>query len=155
MKNINEKLYYKFNNEWALLTAGTLEHHNTMTISWGSIGSLWSKNVATVYVRPCRYTYQFMEENEYFTISFYTNEYKEALKILGTKSGKDSDKEALAGVNAVPCGESVTFAQANCTILCKKLYCQDFDRTQVPEPYASEESVHRMYIGQIISITEG
>ena len=69
--------FEKFNNEWALVTAGTKDNFNSMTISWGSFGTLWFKKVITIYIRPDRYTFKFLEENDTFTISFYDEEYKD------------------------------------------------------------------------------
>ena len=98
----------EFGNQWALVAAGTVAVHNAMTISWGGVGCLWGKSVATVYVRPNRYTYKYMEENEFFTVSFYPDEYKKALGIMGSKSGRDCNKDAEAGLTAIPCGETGT-----------------------------------------------
>ena len=89
---LNVNCFGIFNDVWALLTAGNKESYNTMTISWGGLGTLWSKPTATVYVKPVRYTYKFMEANDYFTISFFSEKYRDALTLLGTKSGKDGDK---------------------------------------------------------------
>ena len=69
--NFNADSFDIFDKEWALLTAGTRQRCNTMTISWGGLGTLWNKPVATVYVKPVRYTHEFMEQSDYFTISFY------------------------------------------------------------------------------------
>ena len=66
MQSLNVDIFKVYNADWALLTAGSLSDFNTMTISWGGMGTLWNKSVATVYVRPCRHTYGYMEENEYF-----------------------------------------------------------------------------------------
>ena len=58
-ENINP--FEKFNSEWALVTAGTKDKFNSMTISWGSFGTLWFKKVITIYIRPDRYTFKFLE----------------------------------------------------------------------------------------------
>ena len=76
-------------NSGRWLLTGTLEDYNTMTISWGGLGTLWSRPVATVYVKPVRYTYHFLEKNDYFTVSFFPEEYKKDLGILGSKSGRN------------------------------------------------------------------
>ena len=110
-----------FQSDWALVTAGTADNYNTMTIGWGGLGTLWRKPVCTVYVKPCRYTHSFMDSNDYFTVSFFETEHRGALSVLGTKSGRDGDKVAEVGFEAVPCGESVTFKQAKTTLLCKKI----------------------------------
>ena len=150
------KPYCDFHEDWALVAAGNMDDHNAMTVSWGGIGCLWNKPVATVYIRPNRHTYGYFEKNEYFTVSFYPGEYKKALGLMGTKSGRDCDKEAEAGLTAVPCGETVTFAQAGKTLLCRKLYCQDMELDRFPEDvkarFFGSEPAHRMYIGEIIEI---
>ena len=81
-----------FDKKWALLTAEDKEKFNTMTVSWGGLGTLWNKPVATVYVRTSRYTHDFMDSNDYFTVSFYPEEFKKQLGVLGSKSGRDMDK---------------------------------------------------------------
>lgn len=145
-----------FEKEWALATAGTKENYNTMTIGWGGLGTLWNKPVATIYIRPNRYTYDFLESNDYFTVSFYDAQHKKALGVLGSKSGRDCDKIALAGFSPKEAGESVTFEEAQVTLLCKKIYFQDMDMAQIPEDVKSKfydnEPVHRMYIGQVVDI---
>lgn len=150
--------FKKFDKQWALVTAGSLDNYNTMTISWGELGTLWSRPVATVYVKPCRYTYQFMESNEYFTITFYSEEYKKDLGILGTKSGRDGDKVALTQLTPIKVGESVGFKEAECTILCRKIYWNDLDLERIPEDikkrYYEVEEPHRMYVGEVIDIIE-
>ena len=77
------KIFEQFDKKWALLKAGTKDKFNTMTISWGGLGTLWGKPVATVYVRQSRYTHDFMDDNDYFTISFYPEAYKKTLGNLG------------------------------------------------------------------------
>ena len=87
LKDFNVAPLYVLDKEWALLTVGNSDKFNTMTISWGGLGTLWNKPVVTVYVKPIRYTYEFMEENDYFTISFYDHKYRKDLALLGSKSG--------------------------------------------------------------------
>ncbi len=158
MKQFVDKSFSVFAKEWALVTAGTPDNCNTMTIAWGGLGTLWSKPVATVYVKPCRYTHSFLESNEYFTVSFFDEEHKKALGVLGTKSGRDGDKIAEVGFDVVPCGESVTFKQAKLTILCKKIYRQDLDTSAMPEAviktYYLEEEPHTMFVGEVIGVIE-
>ncbi len=156
IKDYNADVFRQFDDDWALVAAGTIEHHNAMTVSWGGMGTIWNRPVVTVYVRPHRYTFGFMEENAYFTLSFYEEKDREVLNIMGTKSGRDCDKEAEAGLTAVPAGESVTFEQAKRTLLCKKLYAQDLDPAMMlPEidvRQYPEKDYHRMYIGEVVEI---
>ncbi len=157
MKSIHLDAYDAFHQQWALVSAGTPEHFNTMTIGWGGVGCLWRRPVAEVYVRPCRYTYEFMEANDFFTVSFFSEEFRDALKLLGTKSGRDCDKVSLSGLTPIAAGKSVTFAQAQYTLLCKKIYFHDLDPAQIPPEiwaqfYAPGETPHRAYYGEIIEV---
>lgn len=159
MEPIHLQAHDAFRQQWALVSAGDLSHFNTMTIGWGGVGCLWNRPVATVYIRPNRYTYEFMESSEFFTVSFFAEEYRDALKILGSKSGRDCDKVALAGLTPVAAGNSVTFAQAQYTLVCKKLYHHDFDSEQMPEEivqqfYKAGEPLHRAYYGEIVEVIQ-
>lgn len=89
LKNFKLMPFYDLDKKWAILTSGDKEKFNQMTVSWGGFGTIWNKPVVTVYVRHNRYTYEFIENNEYFTLSFFSDEYKKDLSILGSKSGKD------------------------------------------------------------------
>ena len=148
--------FSQFDKKWALLCAGSERHYNAMTISWGGVGTLWSKPVATVYVKPIRYTYQFMEESEYFTISFYPEKYRSALGLMGSRSGRDCDKAAEAGLTPKEASGTVTFEEAEVTLLCKKIYFQDLNTENMPQDvvrnfYETEEP-HRMYIGEVLEM---
>lgn len=156
MNELMMDAFDEFGNKWALVTAGSLADHNAMTVSWGGVGCLWGKHVATVYIRPNRHTYGYFEENEYFTVSFYPEEYRKALGVMGSKSGRDCDKDRISGLTPVEMGQSVTYAEARRTLLCRKLYWQDMDLEHFPEEvkqrYFSTEPPHRMYIGEILEI---
>ena len=84
--------FEKIGKQWMLLTAGDSENFNTMTASWGQLGVLWNKNILTCYIRPNRYTYEFVENDEYFTASFLGEEFRKALSYCGSHSGRDCDK---------------------------------------------------------------
>ena len=156
MKEFFDTAFDLFGKRWALLTAGNEENYNTMTIGWGSLGTIWGKDMVTVYVRPNRYTYKFTEENDYFTVSIFDDEYKADLTYLGRHSGRDEDKVAKTKLTAQPIENSVTFKEAEHTLLCKKIYAQDMDISQFPEDvkarYYDGEPVHRMYIGEVIKV---
>ncbi len=149
-------IFSLFNNEWALVTAGSKENFNTMTVSWGGAGTLWGKPVVTVYVKPVRYTHGFLEENGFFTVSFYPESCRKALLLLGSESGRDGDKVAKAGLTPRFLENAVTFREAHTTLLCKKLYRQDLDTASMPEKVVSAfyktESPHTMYIGEVVEI---
>lgn len=159
MEPIHLEAYHAFRQQWALVSAGNLSSFNTMTIGWGGVGCLWNRPVATVYIRPSRYTCEFMESSDYFTVSFFSDDYRDALKILGSKSGRDCDKVALAGLTPVAAGDSVTFEQAQYTLLCKKLYVHDLQADQIPEEifqqfYEPGEAPHRAYYGEIVEVIQ-
>jgi len=149
-------IFAQFDQKWALLCAGSKEHHNSMTISWGGMGTLWSKPVVTVYVKPCRYTYGFMNNNDYFTVSFYPEKYKRALGIMGSRSGRDVDKDSLSGLTVRPLEQAVTYEEAEVTILCRKIYDQGLVKERIPEEavenFYKEEEPHRMFIGEVVDI---
>ena len=145
-----------FNNDWALLTAGPLSKHNSMTNSWREMGTLWSKKVVTVYVKPIRYTYEFMEENDYFVLSFFDNQYKKSLALMGSKSGRDIDKDKEANLTPVEHNGVTIYKEARMTIILKKIYHADLIKDNVPiealETYYLKEKPHRMYIGEVVEI---
>lgn len=158
MNSLHLDAFDAFHHGWALLTAGVPGDYNTMTVSWGGVGCLWSRSVATVYVRPSRYTYEFMEKYDTFTVSFYPKECRPALAILGRESGRDGDKVAKAGLTPVAFGDGMTFAEARITLLCKKIYAQDMDPDQISEEirtqyYPEGETVHRLYIGEVLEVS--
>ena len=156
--DFNADSFKLFNNDWALVTAGTADHFNTMTVSWGGLGTLWGKPVATVYVKPIRYTHEFLESNDFFTVSFYPAQYKKALALLGRKSGRDGDKVAEAGLTPRALEGAVTFAEARATLLCRKMYSHDFDLAAVPADvkaaYYESEPAHTIYIGEVVDILD-
>lgn len=163
LKNFNLAPLYAIDQEWAVLTAGKKEKFNAMTISWGGLGTIWNKTVVTVYVKPIRYTYEFMESNEYFTISFYDKEYREDLAILGSKSGRDLDKVALTKLTPDFLKNTISFKEAKLTIICKKIYFQDLDINNIDinsipqsevDRFYKTEPAHRMYIGEVADIID-
>ena len=157
--NFNTDIFTQFDKTWALVAAGKPENYNAMTISWGGMGTLWGKPVVTVYVKPVRYTYGFMNDNDYFTVSFYPESCRKALGVMGSLSGRDCDKAKEAGLTPVPAGEgniATSFAEAEVTLLCRKIYWNDLDRSNMPEyaveSFYTEEEPHRMFIGEVIDI---
>ncbi|MBQ6479195.1 MAG: flavin reductase [Erysipelotrichaceae bacterium] len=151
-------IFSQYDKKWALVCAGTMKKHNAMTISWGGMGTLWGRPVVTVYVKPCRYTYEFMNDNEYFTVSFYPEENRKALSVMGKLSGRDMDKEKEAGITPVDLGKAVTYQEAEVTILCKKIYAQDLETDKMPpevvDRYYMTEAPHRMFIGEVVEIRQ-
>lgn len=153
---LGDNLFRMLSEDWALVTAGTYSDFNTMTVSWGGFGVLWNKNVATIYIRPQRYTREFIETNELFTISVLPDSFKSALTICGRKSGRDCNKVEEAGITPVDFDGCVAFKEARLVLVCKKLYHSDIDPaafydSQIDKNYPQKD-YHRMYIGEIVSV---
>ena len=156
MERFDTDAFAVFDKGWALVTAGVKGDYNTMTISWGGLGTLWGRPTATVYVKQNRYTHDFMEKNQLFTVSFFPPEYKKALLCLGSRSGRDGDKVAAAGLTPVYLDGAVTFREASATLLCRKMYAHDFDLSAVPayvaEDYYKTEPPHTVYMGEVVRL---
>ena len=150
------KIFEIFDEGWPILTAGNKDSFNMMTISWGSLGTLWNKPVATVYVRTSRYTHDYMDENELFTISFYPEEYKKILGVMGSKSGRDIDKMGDSGLTPKAVSGTMTFEEAEVTLVCRKLFRQELAVANIPEDIAASlyavDAPHDMYIGEVVDI---
>ena len=152
----NTDIFSQFDKKWALLTAGTKDNFNSMTVSWGGMGTIWSKPVVTAYVRTTRYTHEFLDNNEYFTLSFYPEDKKAALIEFGSKSGRDIDKMHFDGLTAKEVGETMTFDEAEITLVCKKLFMQRIDPAnaipEIGETFYNGDAEHDMYIGEVVDI---
>lgn len=153
---VKENVFSLIGEEWMLITAGTREACNTMTASWGGLGVLWNEPAATVYLRPQRYTKQFVDAQEYFTLSFFEPRYKKQLALCGTKSGRDVDKVKQCGFTlAYGEGEAPYMEQARLVLVCRKRYAQELDGAAVPEDVKKSQyaagDYHTMYIGQIVA----
>lgn len=146
--------FTKFDQDWALLTAGSREHFNGMTISWGSLGTIWHKSIITVYVRPDRYTWQFLRDNDVFTVSFYPESCRKALTLMGTLSGRDGDKVAVAGLTPRFLPEGVTFEEAAETFVCRKIYMAPMAYEDVPPEarriYQNGIQPHYIIMGEVV-----
>ena len=161
LAKFNVAPFYTLDKEWALLTAGSKEKFNSMTISWGGMGTMWGKPVVTVYVKPIRYTYEFMEQNEYFTVSFYEEAYRKDLGLLGSKSGRNMDKVAQTSLTPDFLEEGISYKEAKLTLVCRKVYYQDLEMSHIQnipqnelDHYYKTEPIHRMYLGEVVDIID-
>ena len=141
-------------DDWMLISAGNEEKFNGMTASWGGFG-VWNKPVAFILVHKDRYTYEFLEREEYFTLSFFEEKYRPQLKMFGTKSGRTVDKLKEAGFTALSMKPGMAYAEARMIVVCKKLYAE---RTKAENWFppknapADPERVHKLYFGEIVSV---
>jgi len=141
-------------DDWALLSAGTMQSWNTMTVSWGGVGMLWNQPVTFVFVRPTRHTFGFMENTSRHTLSFFDENWHEALNVAGTVSGRDHDKAAETGLEPIAVDpDAVSFTQARLVIVSRKLYIHDLDPKGFMDPSLEGlyplKDYHRMYVGAI------
>ena len=145
--------------QWMLVTAGSSERFNTMTASWGGLGWLWNKPVAFVFIRPERFTHGFIEASDCMTLSFYGEEYREALKICGTMSGRDTDKVAATGLTPVELESgNMTFGEARLTLDCRKLFktsmqeANFIDKELLEMWYGTHGGLHDVYVVEIENV---
>lgn len=146
----------KIGKDWMLITAGSSEGYNTMTASWGFMGVMWGKNVMETVIRTTRHTLKFVDENDLFTVSFYGNEYKDALKFCGSHSGRDCDKAKETGLTPLFIDGTTAFRQASMIFVCKKLYSQLMDIDALAEEHRHwyNGDPHKAVIGEIIRVLE-
>ena len=155
-KTLKPEVYQAFGTQYALLTAGDRDCCNTMTIGWCQLGRLWNQPVCTVYVRPERYTYEFTEKHDYFTVSVMSLEAKQTMAFCGSKSGRDVDKIKECGLTLCYGKEDAPFFdEAELVLVCKKIYMQDLEPNGVLEDekilsfYGENGGWHRMYVGRV------
>lgn len=145
-------------NKWFLITAGDFDakDFNTMTVAWGSLGIMWNRPFVQAVVRPTRYTYEFTEKYDSFTMCSFPEKYKAALKLLGTKSGRDFNKIAESGLTPIK-SESVSspsFEEADLILECRKIYYDDINPGKFIDPSINKnyplKDYHRIYFGEIL-----
>ena len=150
--------FTKFDQDWAIVTAGDEEDHNSMTISWGSMGTVWGKDVITIYIRPDRYTFNYLRENEFFTVSFYDQKYHESLNIMGNLSGRDHDKDIEADLTPISLDHGISYLEAKETFVCKKIYLSQMQYEDVPDVakkiYKNGIEPHYIIMGEVIRHVE-
>ncbi|MCL2163565.1 MAG: flavin reductase [Oscillospiraceae bacterium] len=160
------KPVHLFGGATPLLCAGAPESFNCMTIGWGSVGCVWNRPYASVFVRLTRYTHQFMEKQRFFSINCFGGHAKGMLTELGSKSGRDIDKMHYPGLTPVFSYDAPCFEEASFILICKKMYAQmmqpdllvgEYKTDVINELYSSGESrqnFHMIYYGEIIHALE-
>ena len=149
--------FTKLSKEWALVTAGSKSKCNTMTVSWGGVGVLWGKNVIYIFIRDSRYTKEFIDNGDFFSISFLDNAYRDALNYCGAHSGRDVDKFEEAGLTPA-FRHSIPYPdEANFVILCKKMAAvpiteDSFTDSSISKKWYADGDMHTMYVGEIIDL---
>lgn len=153
-EDITDNPFKLIGKDWMLVTAGNRTSYNTMTAAGGSMGTLWGRKVCFSFIRPPHYTYEFMEKADFYTLSFFEEQYRDILTYCGTKSGRDVNKVEDTGLTPVFDDNTIYFAEARLVLICKKIYFQDiipghFLDAKIEESYPLQD-YHRMYVGEIV-----
>lgn len=154
---LETNIFESFDKGWPILTAGNKDSFNMMTISWGGMGTLWGKPVVSVFVRGSRYTHEFMDKEDYFTLTFVDRYwYNEQLVLIGSRSGRDINKLKETGFEVFERPHGISFADARLIVVCRKLFRQQLDMDAMPEEIRSkfykDGDPHDMYIGEVVEI---
>ena len=159
VQSLERNVFETIGKQWMLVTAGSRSKCNTMTASWGGLGVIWGAPAATCYIRPQRYTKEFVDREEYFTLAFFGEEWRKALSLCGSKSGRDVDKVKECGftVKTAACGAPY-FEQADLVLVCRKRFAQEMDPANIPqdvkEKWYPNQDYHTMYIGEIVEVLQ-
>ena len=151
-KDLGENFIKSIADEWMLITAGNEDGYNMMTASWGFVGEMWGNDTVIAAVRPQRYTMEFIDKNDYFTLSFYGDK-KDIHKVCGSLSGRDVDKTKMTGLTPVFTDDTVYFNEARLVIICKKQYVaplteKGFIDKQILDKWYNGD-LHNMIFGKI------
>lgn len=149
--------FTKIGKEWALLSAGTKQKANTMTVSWGGVGVMWGKNVVYIFVRDSRYTKELLDAGDFFSLTFLDEKYREALNYCGSHSGKDGDKMKAAGLSFDYRHGIPYVDEGNLVFICEKMSAtriteDSFLNSEIKDKWYKDGDMHTMYVGQIIDI---
>ena len=149
--------FTKIGKEWALVTAGSKQKCNTMTVSWGGLGVIWGKNVVYIFVRDSRYTKEFLDHGDFFSLSFFDESYRNTLSYCGNKSGRNEDKWENAMLTPTFCHSIPYPDEASLVILCKKLASVPIEEanlvdSSIMDTWYKDNDMHTMYIGEIIEV---
>lgn len=157
-KDLSVQIVDLWMNRWFLLTSGTLDSCNMMTVAWGSLGYMWNKPFAQVVVRPQRFTRGFMDRSDSFTLCAFPKDFRKDLNILGTLSGRDGDKLAKTRLALKPSKRvaAPSYNEADLILECRKIYIQDMDpagfmEKAIDKNYPAKD-YHRIYFGEIVTI---
>lgn len=155
LKTMQINPFTLLNDEWGLVSAGTAEKYNTMTVSWGTLGIMWNRPISIIFLRPQRYTKEFVDNLDLYTLSFYPKEYKKALGILGSKSGRDGDKIKESGLTPYFLDDTIAFKEAHTIYICRKLFggqqldASKFTNLNLDSEFYPAKDYHYAYFGEI------
>lgn len=153
----SENLFSMIGKDWMLITAANGDKVNTMTASWGGAGVLWGKDVVYIFVRESRYTKEFIDASETFSLSFFGGNKRSELKYLGAVSGRDEDKVKNSRLTVSYHKDTPYFDEANIVMTCKKLAAVPITKDTFIDPsietsWYKDGNFHTMYVGEITEI---
>ncbi|MCL6458540.1 MAG: flavin reductase [Gorillibacterium sp.] len=156
-EDLDQSAFRLIGTDWMLLTAEKDRQVNTMTASWGGFGVMFHRNVTYTVVRPQRFTKEFIEHADTFSLTFFDKSFKKQLSYLGSVSGKDEDKIAKAELTVQHSGSTPYFAEAKLVIICRKLYAQEFNSASflasgLDEKFYPLKDYHTLYISEVEKI---
>lgn len=156
-EDLNQSPFKLIGSDWMLITAEKDNKVNTMTASWGGFGVMWGKNVAYIVLRPQRYTKEFVDSSDTFSLTFFDNSFKKQLGYLGSVSGRNEDKLSKVELTVAHSNSTPYFEEANIAVICKKLYAQGFTpesfiAKECDEKWYPEKDYHTLYIAEVEKI---
>lgn len=158
-ESLTDNPFHLIGREWMLVTAKAGGRVNTMTASWGGVGVMWGKPVAFIVIRPQRYTKSFIDasETQTLSLSFFSEEYRDALKYCGSVSGKQEDKIANCNLTLEEFDGAPVFGEARMNLICKKKYAQPMEEafvldSSIPDAWYKDGDYHTLYIAEITNV---
>ena len=148
--------FENLSKQWALVGAGSMDKFNMMTVSWGAVGVIWGKPSVTAYIRQTRYTKEFVDSSDTFTLTFLKDGNRDALNVLGSKSGRDMDKMKDSGLTPIEVDGEVMFEEAELVLVCRKSFAQimppeAFTDASILDRCYADKNYHTIYIGEIVA----
>lgn len=153
-QELDSNVFKMIGDDWLLITAKKDNNYNSMTASWGGLGIMWNKEVAYIALRPQRYTKEFVDAGETFSITVLPGEYRDVYNYLGSASGRNEDKIAKAKLTVLEDNGTPYFEEANIVLICRKLYAQDMKPECMTNDYVDaqfypDKDYHTLYIAAI------
>ena len=153
--------FSKIGTEWMAVTAGDKNKANTMTASWGTVGVLWGKNVVSIFIRESRYTKEFIDKQDTFSLTFFDTQDKEnklALKYFGAVSGRNEDKISSAKMHVDYASDGTPYIdEGNLILVCRKMSAtkilpEQFIDASIDSAWYKDKDYHTMYIAEVTEV---
>lgn len=158
-ENINENIFKLIGKDWMLVAAQKDGKTNAMTASWGFAGVMWGKNCLITAIRPQRYTKEFIDGSDTFSITILPDGYRDTLNYFGSVSGRDEDKIAKSGLTVEKCENTPYFAEGKLVLICRKMFAQEikaesFIDKEALEKWYTNNDLHTLYVAEIVKVLE-